>query len=214
MSRERFFSQAGVRDKYQGIDSLAVLLSPAKFLQGGVADEIRLIRVLILTSLKSCLRWLPLPWLANVLPFGTQRKELMGGSSLAYKKGGQKDLCPRGAPQCPVGHYYVERRQGRDADHRLLLQCPWALLPHWCSWRFLNSPLHSTDGHPSSFVVGLVTCKRNIVGVSASAHGWLWAHFLVLRAQERKYARVEPAGVSCGGVGAVTAGLLKLWGES
>ena len=56
MSRERFFSQAGVRDKYQGIDSLAVLLSPAKFLQGGVADEIRLIRVLILTSLKSCLR--------------------------------------------------------------------------------------------------------------------------------------------------------------
>lgn len=57
MSRERFFSQAGVPDKDQDIYSLAVLLSSAKFLQGGVADEIRLIRVLILTSLKSCLRW-------------------------------------------------------------------------------------------------------------------------------------------------------------
>ena len=57
VSRERFFSQAGVHDKDPDINSLAVLLSSAKFLKGGVADEISLIRVLILPSLKSCFRW-------------------------------------------------------------------------------------------------------------------------------------------------------------
>ena len=77
------------------------------------------------------------------------------------------------------------------------------LFPASHSWT--NSPL---------FGLGFVTCKPNIMGGSASGHAWLWNHFLILTAQEGKYAHTVRAGVLCAKVGVVTTGPWKFWGES
>ena len=64
--------------------------------------------------------------------------------SCLQEGGRERSPCP-GAPQRPAQRHHVEKRQGRDADHRVpRSSIPWALLPPWRFWCFLSSHLHST----------------------------------------------------------------------
>ena len=84
------------------------------------------------------------PLISKCSALWNSEKGTHGRLQSCLQEGGTKRSLSLGAPQCPVRHHYVEERQGRDADHRLPHSS--ALLPHWRSWWFLNSPLQSTDG--------------------------------------------------------------------